>query len=114
MLKKSNLIFILVFSFLGYGFGKDFDIRMVLQLAEENNKDIKLARNDLEFARAQKKEAISLALPSINANVNYNRNFLENKLYFTVTDSSGRETTQSFTASSIFIFYFLLLCYLFE
>jgi outer membrane protein len=99
MLKKSNLIFILVFSFLGYGFGKDFDIRTVLQLAEENNKDIKLARNDLEFARAQKKEAISLALPSINANVNYNRNFLENKLFFTVTDSSGRETTQSFTAS---------------
>ena len=99
MNKNFILLFVFAFAFMCSGFAKDFDLDAILRLAEENNKDIKLAKSDLEFAKAQKKEAISLALPTINANVNYNRNFLENKFFFTVTDSNGVETTQSFTAS---------------
>ena len=73
---------------------KEFDLPTILRLTEENNKDIKLARSNLEFASAQMKEAISTALPKVDLNLNYNRNFLENIFYFTV----GGET-QSFKAS---------------
>ena len=46
-----------------------------------------------------KKEALSQALPQINSELRYNRNFLQNKFFFTVTDSAGQERTESFTAS---------------
>jgi len=89
---------ILIFLFQG-SFAKDFNLQQILKLAEENNKEIKLARSDLQFASAQMKEAISTALPKINVEAGYNRNFLESKFYFTVTDTAGRTQTQSFKAS---------------
>ena len=78
---------------------KDFDLETILQLAKENNKEIKLARSERKVAAANLKDAISTALPQVNIDVGYNRNFLENIFYFTVTDSSGRPRTQSFKAS---------------
>ncbi len=78
---------------------KEYDLAAILKLAEQNNKDLKLAGSDLEFASAQLKEAISTALPRINVDLGYNRNFLESKFYFTVTDSAGKQRTESFKAS---------------
>lgn len=78
---------------------KEYTLPIILQLAEKNNKDIKLAQSNLDYANAQKKEAISLALPKVNAQLNYNRNFLQNVFFFTITDSLGNERTESFTAS---------------
>lgn len=99
MSEKVILLMTAVMFIFQLNFAKDYDLNSILNLAEKNNKEIKLARSNLEFANAQKKEAISLALPNISAQVNYNRNFLENKFFFTVTDSNGVERTQSFTAS---------------
>jgi outer membrane protein TolC len=78
---------------------KDYDLPTILNLAQSNSNDIKLAKADLDFAQAQKSEALSLALPKINAQLDYNRNFLKNILFFTITDSAGQERTESFTAS---------------
>ncbi len=78
---------------------KEYTLPLILQLAEKNNKDIKLAQSNLDYANAQKKEAISLALPKVNAQLNYNRNFLQNVFFFTITDTLGNERTESFTAS---------------
>ena len=80
-------------------FGIEYNLQVILELAEKNNKDIKLARSNLQYAGALKKEALSQALPQINAELRYNRNFLQNKFFFTVTDSTGQERTESFTAS---------------
>ena len=78
---------------------KEYTLETILNLAEKNNKDIKLARSNLDYAKTVKKEAISQALPQVNAQLQYNRNFLKNKIFFTVTDSNGVEQTQSFTVS---------------
>ena len=79
---------------------KEYDLESILKLAVENNKQIKLAHSDLDFASAQMKEAISTALPKINLDFGYNRNFLENLFFFTIQDEETGETkTQSFKAS---------------
>lgn len=80
-------------------FAKEYNLKDILNLAEKRNKNIQLARSDLEFAAAQKKEAWSTALPKINVDLNYNRNFLQNFFYVTVTDSLGREQTSRFDVS---------------
>ncbi len=77
----------------------DYDLTNILELADKNNKDIKIARSNLQFASAVKKEAISQALPQVNAEVRYNRNFLKNQFFFSTTDSAGQERTESFTVS---------------
>jgi len=92
----SVLLLLLSISVLEAG---DYTLGEILILAEKNNKDIKLAKSNLDFAKTLKKEAISQALPQISAQAVYNRNLLENKIFFTVTDSSGVEETQSFTVS---------------
>lgn len=80
-------------------FGLEYNLEAILKLAEKNNKDIKLAQSNLYYAATLKKEALSQALPHLSAGMNYNRNFLANKFFFTITDSLGQERTQSFTAS---------------
>ncbi|RQW06196.1 MAG: TolC family protein, partial [Calditrichaeota bacterium] len=76
-----------------------YDLESILDLAQKNNKEIKLARSNLEFADALRTEAISQALPEINAQAAYNRNFMQNRFFFTVTDSAGIPRTESFTVS---------------
>ncbi len=82
------------------GLTKEYDLETILKLAEQNNKEIKLARSDLKLAAARRKEAISTALPKVNLELKYNRNFLENIFYFTIQDpETGEQKTQSFKAS---------------
>jgi outer membrane protein TolC len=96
----SKLLLVLVSTLIflnNFTFAKEYTLQTILELAEKNNKDIRLARSNLDYANAVKKEAISQALPQINAQLVYNRNFIKNKFFFTVTDSNGVEQTQSFT-----------------
>ncbi len=80
--------------------GEQLTLKEVLDLAEKNNKEIRLARANLKLASAQKKEAISTALPKVNLQLNYNRNFLQNIFYFTTQDpQTGQNVTRSFKAS---------------
>jgi len=98
---KKVLFFILVFLtlFVSLSFSKEYTLQELLKLAEKHNKDIQLAQADLKFASAQKIEAWSTALPKINVEMNYNRNFLENFFYVNVTDSLGRQRTTKFVVS---------------
>ncbi|MFZ0391024.1 MAG: TolC family protein [Calditrichia bacterium] len=81
-------------------FAKTYNLESILILARQNNKQIKLAEADKQFADAQKKEAVSTALPKINVDLGYNRNIFENRFYFEVEDpETGAMTTQSFKAS---------------
>lgn len=78
----------------------EYDLEKIIQLAEEKNKDIHLARTELRTASALKLEAISTALPSFEVNAGYNRNFRENIFYFEAPDfQTGEITTQSFKTS---------------
>jgi outer membrane protein TolC len=87
----------LLLLFTNVTFAKEYTLQSILELAEKNNKDIKLASSNLDYANAVKKEAISQALPQIGAQLDYSRNFLKNKIFFTTADSNGVEETQSFT-----------------
>lgn len=78
---------------------QEYGLTEVLKMAEANNKTIQLARADLKTAAAEVKGAYSAALPKLDVNLGYNRNFKESKFFFTVTDTSGREITQSFRTS---------------
>lgn len=56
----------------------DFD--QAMQMAKENNRQLKLLKADSEFARLQVKEAYSGAYPVVNAVGSYSRNILIPKL----------------------------------
>lgn len=99
MSKIAIHLLILIGFLINFSYSKEYTLMSVLDLAKKNNKDIKLAQSNLKYADAQKDEAISLVLPKVNAQFIYNRNFLQNIFFFTVTDSAGNEQTQSFTAS---------------
>jgi outer membrane protein TolC len=78
----------------------EYNLESIIQLAEEKNKDIRLARAELKTASALKLEAISSALPTFEINAGYNRNFRENIFYFEAPDfQTGEITTQSFKTS---------------
>lgn len=78
----------------------DYTLAEVLALARENNKEIKIARADLKYSSALVKEAISTALPKISITGDYNRNFLENVFYFSITDpETGQQRVNRFKAS---------------
>ena len=78
-------------------FAREYTLQSILELAEKNNKDIKLAHSNLDYANAVKKEAISQALPRINAQLLYNRNLIKNQFFFTVPGKQGQDSTVSFT-----------------
>lgn len=79
--------------------GAEYDLQSILKLAESRNKEIKLAAADLKLASARKMEAWSQALPKVNLDLNYNRNFLQNVFFFTITDSTGRRRTTRFQST---------------
>ena len=70
----SKLLLVLVSTFIflsNFTFAREYTLQSILELAEKNNKDIRLARSNLDYANAVKKEAISQALPQINAQLVY-------------------------------------------
>ncbi|RMG64073.1 MAG: TolC family protein [Calditrichaeota bacterium] len=76
----------------------EYDLSRILELAEQNNRELQLARQDLKFASAQKLEAYSTALPKINVQLGYNRNFLQDFFFFTTRDTAtGQERTTRFS-----------------
>jgi outer membrane protein len=78
----------------------EYNLDTIINLAEDRNKDIQLARAELKTASALKLEAISSALPSFEVSAGYNRNFRENIFYFEAPDfQTGEIRTQSFKTS---------------
>lgn len=63
------------------GFAENITLEQFLNKVEKNSKDLKLARKDLDMAKAQKKEAYSTALPKIFAQGEYKRNLKANYMY---------------------------------
>ncbi len=78
---------------------RQLDLATVLQLADANNKDIKLAAAEVRNADALYREALSSALPTVNLDFNYNRNFFDNFFYISMTDSLGRQRTTKFNVT---------------
>lgn len=63
------------------GWADAVTLNQFLEKVSEHSKDLKLAAEDLNYAKATKKEAVSGALPSISADAGYNRNLKENYLF---------------------------------
>ncbi|MEZ4748693.1 MAG: TolC family protein [Calditrichia bacterium] len=79
---------------------ESYDLTQILKLAEQNNKQIQLAKADLKTASAEKLGAFSRALPEISLNAGYNRNLQENLFFFEAPDPlTGETVRQSFKAS---------------
>jgi outer membrane protein TolC len=78
-------IYLLLLSFLILNstslFAGEYDLDAFLELIKQNSKDLKLAKQELDMAKAVKKEAWASALPKIGAQGDYRRNLLENYLY---------------------------------
>ena len=74
-----------------------YKIEQFLLLVEDNSKDLRMARKELEMADARYKEALSTALPKINAQGTYNRNLGKMFLYVDFPDfETGAITRQKF------------------
>ena len=61
--------------------GENLNLQQFLSLVEKHNKDIKLAEKEKSIAKANKKEAISTALPKIFAQADYKRNLKDYYMY---------------------------------
>jgi len=72
---------------------KAYDLKAFLNRVETYNKDLKLARKDLDMAKVYKKEALSTALPKIAFESTYHRNLKKNYLYIDFPDTETGETT---------------------
>ncbi|KAA3598316.1 MAG: hypothetical protein DWQ06_11360, partial [Calditrichaeota bacterium] len=82
-------------------FAADYNLDQILKLADENSKNLRLAKLELETAKQLKREAISNALPTISADAGYRRNLQENAFFITAEDSStGELSTQKFKISN--------------
>lgn len=78
----------------------EYDLRTVIEMAEKNNIAIKLAQADLKMASAEKLQAFSDAFPKIDVDAGYNRNFKQNRFFFTVENpQTGELETSSFQTS---------------
>ncbi len=71
---------------------EQYNLDRFLELVERNSQDLKLARQDVKIAGAQKKLAISGALPKISAGAGYMRNPTETYMYFDAGKLSGDST----------------------
>ncbi len=60
-----------------------------LDLVEQHSKDIQLAREEVEAAKAEKREATSLALPHVNASAGYTRNLKDTYMYMDMSAMGG-------------------------
>jgi outer membrane protein TolC len=67
-----------------------------LTKVKSSSKDIKLAEQELEVAKANNQQAWSLALPKISVEGTYNRNLKDNFLYADFSAMGGGSGTQKF------------------
>ena len=81
MQKVMIVIFIFTLFFRTHLFAETLSLQPFLDLVKAHSKDLKLVAQEREMANATKKEAFSTALPSISAQANYNRNFLDYYMY---------------------------------
>lgn len=88
-----TILFIFSIVLIGSVSARELTIDSALRLALKNNKNIQIARSDLEFSEARVDEAWSTALPKINIDMGYNRNFKDNFFYINASDSSGQTVT---------------------
>jgi outer membrane protein TolC len=79
---------------------KVYDLDSFIKLVQKNSKDLKTAQKELEMADARYQEALSTALPKINAQATYNRNLGKMFLYVDFPDfDTGEVTKQKFQIS---------------
>ncbi|MBC8277252.1 MAG: TolC family protein [FCB group bacterium] len=73
------------------------DIDQAMELALENNKQLKMLKVDNDYANLQVKEAYSGAMPVVSAVGNYSRNFIIPEMVtdFVMTDSAGSSIPMS-------------------
>ena len=81
MLKIYAILISFLFMIGGSLYAGEYDLDEFLELVRQNSKDLKLAEQELEMAKAVKKEAWATALPKIGAQGNYRRNLLKNYLF---------------------------------
>ncbi len=73
------------------------DLQTYLNMVQQNSKDLKLAKKELEMAKVRKKEAKATALPKLIIQGSYNRNLKDNFLYIDFPDfETGEMTNQKF------------------
>jgi len=96
-----KVVRVVLFTILGLSLlqAQSYDLDGFLSLVKKNNKDLQLARKDLDMAKAVKKEAWATALPKIMAQGDYKRNLLENYLYVDFPDGQGGFVKQKFKIS---------------
>lgn len=74
-----------------------YDINSFLELVRKNNKDILIANKELELSEENKREARSNALPQLDAQGKYNRNFKDAYMYVEMPNSeTGELVNQKF------------------
>ena len=79
---------------------QSLDLAAVLTLARNNNEAVKSAEADLKIAAAEIKSAYSEALPTIDLNGGYNRNFKESVFFFeALNPQTGELEAGSFKTS---------------
>jgi len=85
---RNTLIFIcaLLFVCIQNVSAQKLDLDAYLALVEDNNKDIKLAAKEVDYAKAQRREAVSSALPKVFAEAGYTRNLSD---YYMFADFSS-------------------------
>jgi len=76
--------------------GRELSLNDALTLALTENKNIQIAKADVQYSDALIREAWSTALPQVNIAANYNRNLMDNFFYITVTDSLGSKNISKF------------------
>nr|MBN2277387.1 TolC family protein [candidate division Zixibacteria bacterium] len=69
----------------------EYNFEQFLDLAERHSKDLKLARQELRIAGANKKEAMAGALPHVSASAGYTRNLSEMYMYMDMAALTGEE-----------------------
>lgn len=69
---------------------ESISLNQFLEKVEAHSKDLKLAAEDLEYAKATKRDALAGALPSISGTAGYNRNLSSNYLFVDFGDEPSR------------------------
>ncbi len=101
MFSKSVFFGVLILCFTMSGItAKEFNLAQILTLAEKQSKDLQLAKSELEMATTRIDEAWALALPTLSADLNYNKNLKDQIFYATIPDIvTGEPTIQKFDFS---------------
>lgn len=80
---KKIIFFLILISMITVpkGWAEPYTLNQFLEQVAQHSKDLKLAQEDLKYAQATKREAVSGVLPNISAGAGYNRNLKANYLY---------------------------------